>query len=312
MNTDSRIFVAGHNGLVGSAIVRLLHRNGHKKVVLVEKRHCDLRNQKAVSDFFEFQHPEYVFIAAGRVGGIIANSTYPADFIYDNMMIEFNLLWAAKEYGVKKTLNLGTSCIYPKFASQPLRESSLMTGTLELTNRPYATAKIAGIEFGKSLRRQYGTNVISAMPTNLYGPNDNYHPENSHVIPGLIRRFTEARVAGLPEARIWGTGKPLREFMYADDLADACLFLMENYDEEEFINVGSGEEISILELSCMIADVVGFRGHIVCDESKPDGTPRKALESSRIRDMGWKPKVGLEKGLRITYKDFCAGGGRNT
>lgn len=311
MNPDSRIFVAGHNGLVGSAIVRALESRGYTDIITTWKSYLDLRVQLRVHDFFGITRPEYVFIAAGRVGGIIANSTYPADFIYDNMMIEFNLLWAAKEYGVKKTLNLGTSCIYPKFASQPLKESSLMTGTLEPTNRPYATAKISGIELGKSLRRQYGTNVISVMPTNLYGPNDSYHPENSHVIPGLIRRFVEATAAGLPEVRIWGTGSPLREFMYVDDLADACLFLMDNYDEEEFINIGSGEEISILELSMLIADVVGYPGNIFCDESKPDGTPRKTLDSSRLFEMGWKPKMNLEKGLRITYADFMDGGGRN-
>lgn len=304
MEKDAKIFVAGHRGLAGSAIVRQLGSNGYGNLVLRSHEELDLIDQPAVNDFFDKEKPEYVFLAAGRVGGIYANSTYPAEFIYNNLQIQNNIIHAAWHYSVKKLLFLGSSCIYPKLASQPMTEESFLSGYLEPTNKPYAVAKIAGIITCQSYNEQYGTNFISVMPTNLYGPNDNYHPQNSHVLPALIRRFHEAKVNNSPTVTIWGTGTPRREFLYSDDLADACLFLMENYNGSEIINIGSGKEITIRELSGTIKQVVGYKGEIEFDASKPDGTPRKLLDCTKLHDLGWKPKVPLEQGLAQAYEDF--------
>jgi GDP-L-fucose synthase len=308
MNKTSKIYVAGHNGLVGSAIVRKLQENGFNNLVVRTSKELDLRDSFAVKDFFELEKPDYVFLAAAKVGGIHANETYPADFIYDNLMIQLNVIHNSYLSGVKKLLFLGSSCIYPKFAKQPIKEEYLMTGELEPTNDAYALAKIVGIKQCQAYNKQFKTNFISCMPTNIYGINDNYHPENSHVIPGLIRRFHEAKINKLPEVVMWGTGKPKREFLFADDLADACIFLMDNYSENEHINIGSGKEITIRELAVTIAEVIGYNGKLVNDTSKPDGTPRKLMDSSRLFSLGWKPKTEFVYGIRIAYEDYLSYG----
>ncbi|NCT00176.1 GDP-L-fucose synthase [Candidatus Parcubacteria bacterium] len=304
MKKDSKIYVAGHNGLVGSSIVRALLANGYVNIVTRSHKDLDLVNQEAVNNFFGEEKPEYVFLAAAKVGGIHANSTYPAEFLYDNLMIESNIIRASHVNGVEKLLFLGSSCIYPKFAEQPIKEESLLTGPLEPTNDAYAIAKIAGIKLCQSYMNQYGSRFISVMPTNLYGPGDNYHPENSHVLPSLIRRFHEAKKNDSKEVIIWGSGNPLREFLFVDDLARACIFLMNNYEEEGHINVGSGKEISIMELAKLVSSTVGYEGSISNDETKPDGTPRKLMDNSKIRSLGWRPEVPLEEGIKIAYKDF--------
>ena len=301
MNKNSKIYVAGHTGLVGSAIVRKLESSGYTNLVLKNYPGLDLKNQGEVNAFFENEKPDYVILAAAKVGGIHANNTFPAEFIYDNLMIESNIIHAAYMNNVIKLLFLGSSCIYPKFAQQPIKEKYLLTGLLEPTNEAYAIAKIAGIELCKFYRRQYGCNFISAMPTNLYGINDNFNLETSHVLPALIRKFHEAKINNQQEVIIWGTGKPKREFLFVDDLADALLFLMNNYDGETQINVGTGEDISILDAAKLVAKVVGFNGEIKHDLSKPDGTPRKILDVSRIDEVGWKHKTSLEEGIRISY-----------
>ncbi len=301
MNKNSKIYVAGHTGLVGSAIVRKLESSGYTNLVLKNYPGLDLKNQVEVNAFFENEKPDYVILAAAKVGGIHANNTFPAEFIYDNLMIESNIIHAAYMNNVIKLLFLGSSCIYPKFAQQPIKEEYLLTGLLEPTNEAYAIAKIAGIELCKFYRRQYGCNFISAMPTNLYGINDNFNLETSHVLPALIRKFHEAKINNQQEVIIWGTGKPKREFLFVDDLADALLFLMNNYNEEPHINIGTGEDISILDVARLIAKVVGFKGEIKHDLSKPDGTPRKLLDVSKINAAGWKHKTSLEEGIRISY-----------
>jgi len=310
ISREARIYVAGHRGLVGSAIVRRLEGAGFRNLILRTSQELDLRDQARVKEFFEREKPEYVFLAAARVGGILANMTYPAHFIYDNLMIQSNVIHQAFKTEVKKLLFLGSSCIYPKFAPQPMKEEYLLTGPLEPTNEPYAVAKIAGIKMCQAYNRQYGTNFICAMPTNLYGPNDNFDLETSHVIPALIRKFHEAKINGAKSVVVWGTGTPRREFLYVDDLADACLFLMENCDAQhaEIINVGTGEDITIKELAEMIKSIVGFNGEIVFDPSKPDGTPRKLLDIGRIKELGWRPKTTLEDGLRATYEYFFQNG----
>jgi GDP-L-fucose synthase len=303
MKKESRILVAGHRGMVGSAITRALQHAGYSNLILPGKNALDLRNQLEVNEFFRKEKPDIVFLAAARVGGIYANNTYRAEFIYDNLMIEANVINAAHIYGTEKLLFLGSSCIYPKMAPQPMREDALLTGELEPTNEPYAIAKIAGIKMCDAYRQQYGCNFISVMPTNLYGPNDNYHPENSHVLPALIRRFHEARRDGLGEVTIWGTGTPRREFLHVDDLADACLFLMDTFNEPGFVNIGTGTDLSIQELAQMIARIVGFEGKITNDLSKPDGTPRKLLDVGKLSGMGWNARIGLEAGIRAVYEE---------
>lgn len=306
MEKSSKIYVAGHRGMVGSAIHRALERGGWNNVVVSDRVLVDLRNIDHVNNFFETEQPEYVFLAAAKVGGIHANNVYPAEFLYDNLMIEANVIQAAHRFGVKKLLFLGSSCIYPKLAPQPIAEDSLLTGLLEPTNEAYAIAKIAGIKLCEAYRKQYGSNFISAMPTNLYGYRDNYHGENSHVLPALLRRFHEAKQENKKEVTIWGSGKPLREFMFADDLADACVLLMEVYDGMQHINIGTGEEISILDLAHRIKSVVGFEGDIVFDSSRPDGTPRKLMDSTRLRNLGYRHKTSLDEGLKKTYQDFLS------
>ncbi len=301
MEKLSKIYVAGHRGMVGSAIVRKLKNEGFDNIITRSSSELDLRNQQAVFDFFDHEQPAYVFLAAAKVGGILANNIYRAEFLYDNLMIETNIIQAAYLAKVKKLLFLGSSCIYPKMAPQPMNEDALLTGILEQTNEPYAIAKIAGIKLCEAYHDQYGCNFISAMPTNLYGQGDNYHLQNSHVLPALIRKFDTAVREGLPEVEIWGTGTPLREFMYVDDLADASLFLMETYDEKGFVNVGTGEEITIKQLAETVADVTGFSGRIVFDPEKPDGTPRKLMDSSRIHAAGWRHKISLKEGLSKAY-----------
>jgi len=301
---EAKIFVAGHRGMVGSAIVRALEQAGYQHIIKRTSSELDLRNQADVASFFSAERPDYVFLAAAKVGGIIANNTYRADFIYENIMIQTNVIHQAYVHQTRKLLFLGSSCIYPKHAPQPLKEDYLLTGTLEPTNEPYAVAKIAGIKMCEAYRAQYGCNFISAMPTNLYGINDNYHPENSHVLPALIRRFHEAKMAGLHEVVIWGTGSPLREFMYADDLGEACVFLMQRYDEDQFINVGVGEDISIHDLAYMVRDIVGFAGELHFDHSKPDGTPRKLMDVSKLHALGWQHKTSLREGIALAYQDF--------
>ena len=298
----ARIYVAGHNGLVGSAVVRRLKAAGHTCIIEKSSSELDLREQAAVRAFFETEKPEYVVLAAAKVGGIHANSTYPASFIYDNMMIEANIIDAAYHNKVKKLLFLGSSCIYPKLAPQPIREEYLLAGALEPTNECYALAKIAGIHLCRAYRRQYGFNAISAMPTNLYGPGDNFHPENSHVVPALMRRFHEAKIAGSPDVTIWGPGAPRREFLHVDDLADALYFLLEHYEGEEHVNVGTGEDLTIAALAKLMAEVTGFTGQIRYDASHPDGTPRKLLDVSKLTEMGWKARTPLREGLAETYK----------
>lgn len=310
MDKKAKIYVAGHSGLVGSALVKVLNNAGYQNVIGRSHAEMDLQNQSQVLQFFETEKPEYVFLAAAKVGGIHANNTYPAEFIFSNLQIQNNIIDASHKFGVKKLCFLGSSCIYPKFAKQPMDEGQLLDGKLEPTNEPYAVAKIAGIVLCQSYNRQYGTNFISVMPTNLYGPGDNYHPENSHVLPALIRRFHEAKVQKLPEVVIWGTGKPLREFLYSEDMARACVFLMESYDVKgdprggEHVNVGSGIEVSIKELAETVKEVVGFEGKLVFDLTKPDGTPRKLLDVSKLHRMGWKHQVELKEGVTLAYEDF--------
>lgn len=314
MNETSKIYVAGHKGLVGSALVKVLNQSGFKNVIGRSHAEMDLQNQSQVLQFFETERPEYVFLAAAKVGGIHANNTYPAEFIFSNLQIQNNIIDASYRYGIKKLCFLGSSCIYPKFAKQPMDEGQLLDGKLEPTNEPYAVAKIAGIVMCQSYNRQYGTNYISVMPTNLYGPGDNYHPENSHVLPALIRRFHEAKIQNQPEVVIWGTGKPLREFLYSEDMARACMFLMQNYDVTgdpkggEHVNVGSGIEVSIKELAETVKDVVGYQGKLEFDLTKPDGTPRKLLDVSKLHKMGWKHQVELREGVRLAYEDFLQKG----
>ncbi len=304
MNASSKIFVAGHRGMAGSAIWRGLQRQGFTNLIGRTRSELDLLDPAAVNAFYAAEKPDYVFDAAAKVGGILANASQPAQFLYENLQIQNNLIHGAHLAQVKKLLFLGSSCIYPKFAPQPMKEEHLLSGPLEETNQWYAIAKIAGIKLCQAYRRQYGSDFIAAMPTNLYGPNDNYDLQSSHVLPALIRKFHEAKVAGAPEVVCWGTGAPFREFLYADDLADACVFLMQNYSEEQFINVGSGSEITIKELSETIGRIVGFNGHIVWDTAKPDGTPRKLMDSSRLFALGWKPRVGLEEGIHLAYQNF--------
>ena len=304
MEKNSKIYVAGHRGMVGSAIVRKLIEEGFQNIITRSSSELDLRNQQTVFEFFEDEKPDYVFLAAARVGGIHANNVYRAEFLYDNLMIEANIIHAAYKNGVGKLLFLGSSCIYPKLAPQPIKEEYLLTGLLEKTNEPYAIAKIAGIKLCEAYWDQYGCNFISAMPTNLYGQGDNYHLENSHVVPALIRKFDTAVREGLGEVEVWGSGKPLREFMYVDDLADACFFLMENYNEKGFVNIGTGEEVTIKVLAETVADVTGFKGSIVFNSEKPDGTPRKLMDSAKLHDLGWKHKISLDEGLRKAYAYF--------
>lgn len=304
MEKDSKIFVAGHKGMVGSAIVRELQRQGYTNIIKREHRQLDLTRQSQVEGFFFSERPEYVFLAAAKVGGIMANSNSSADFMYNNMLIEMNVINCAWKYGCKKLEFLGSSCIYPKFAEQPIMENSLLTGALEPTNEAYALAKISGLKYCQFLNQQYGTHYISIMPTNLYGPNDNYDPMNSHVLPAFIRRFHEAKVNNLPNVVCWGDGSPLREFMYVDDLANLCVFLMNNYNDNEPVNAGSGEELSIKDLAELVADIVGYNGEIIWDTSKPNGTPRKLLDLSKISNMGWKPETYLKEGISKAYKDF--------
>jgi GDP-L-fucose synthase len=304
MNSTDKIYIAGHRGLVGSAVVRALEAKGYTNLIYKTSKELDLRNQAAVEDFFNTEKPKFVFLVAGKVGGIVANNTYRADFLYDNLLIVANIVHAAFNNNVTKLLFTGSSCIYPKLAPQPLKEEYLLTGALEQTNEPYAIAKIAGIKLCETYREQYGANYISVMPTNMYGINDNYHPENSHVLPALIRRFHEAKVNDLKEVTIWGSGSPKREFLYSDDLAEACLFLMENYNEKEIVNIGCGEDISIKELAETVKEVTGFKGELVFDTSRPDGTPRKLLDVSKIHALGWKHKTALKDGLKIAYQDF--------
>ena len=304
MQKDSKIYVAGHRGMVGSAIVRELKRQGYTNIITRTHRELDLINQQAVDDFFAAEKPEYVFLAAAKVGGIIANQNHLADFMYDNMMLEMNVINAAWRNGCKKLEFLGSSCIYPRLAPQPMPESCLLTSSLEQTNEAYALAKISGLKYCEYLNRQYGTDYISVMPTNLYGPNDNYHPEHSHVLPALIRRFHEAKEAGLEEVTCWGDGSPLREFLYVDDLADLCVFLMNNYSGNETVNAGTGKELSIKELTEMVADIVGFKGRILWDTTRPNGTPRKLLDISKATRLGWTYKTELADGIRLAYCDF--------
>lgn len=296
--------MAGHRGMVGSAIVRALRRQGFANLILASRSELDLTDKTQVEAFFTREKPEFVFLAAAKVGGILANNTYPGDFLYDNLMIQNNVIHAAFKHGVEKLLFLGSSCIYPKMAPQPIKEEYLLTGPLEPTNEAYAIAKIAGIKLCQAYYKQHGCRFISAMPTNLYGYGDNYHPENSHVLPALLRRFHEAKIENKQEVAIWGSGKPLREFMFSDDLADACLFLMENYDDPELINVGTGEEISILELAKLTAEIVGYNGKITFDATKPDGTPRKLMDSSRLHTLGFRHRISLREGMALTYADF--------
>lgn len=302
MDKNSKIYVAGHRGLVGSAIFRALEKQGFTNLVTRTSKELDLRDYKQTADFFAEEQPEYVFLAAAKVGGIQANNTYRADFLYENMMIQNNVIHQAHTNDVKKLLFLGSSCIYPKMAPQPLKEDSLLTGTLEPTNEPYAIAKIAGIKMCDAYRSQYNSNFISAMPTNMYGPNDNYDLNNSHVLPALLRKFHEAKEQNLPNVTVWGTGTPLREFLHSDDLAEACIFLMENYDDAGHVNVGIGEDLSIKDLALLVKKIVGYEGELIWDTSKPDGTPRKLMDVTKINDLGWKAKISLEDGIRDVYE----------
>lgn len=304
MNKDSKIYVAGHRGLVGSAIVRNLQSKGYTNIISRTHKELDLTNQEAVRAFFEEEQPEYVILAAAKVGGIHANNTYPADFIYDNLMIQNNVIKSAHDFKVKKLLFLGSTCIYPKMAPQPIKEEYLLTGALEETNEAYAVAKIAGLEMCKFFKRQYGDNFISCMPTNLYGPNDNFDLKNSHVLPALIRKFHEAKMNNSDVVEVWGTGTPLREFLYVDDMADACVFLMENYDGEQHVNIGTGEEVSIRQLAETVKEVVGFEGELVFNTDMPDGTPRKLTTVDKLHGLGWKHKVSLNEGIKLAYTWF--------
>lgn len=304
MDKNSKVYVAGHKGLVGSAIVRNLQEKGYTNIIYRTHSELDLTNQEAVRRFFEEEKPEYVYLAAAKVGGINANNIYPADFIYENLMIQNNVIKAAHDFGVKKLLFLGSTCIYPKMAPQPIKEEYLLTGALEPTNEAYAVAKIAGLEMCKFFKRQYGDNFISCMPTNLYGPNDNFDLNNSHVMPALIRKFHEAKVNNAEKVEVWGTGTPLREFLYVDDMADACVFLMENYDGEEHVNIGTGEEVSIRQLAEIVKEVVGFEGDLVFNTEMPDGTPRKLTTVEKLNGLGWKHKVNLNQGVKLAYEWF--------
>jgi GDP-L-fucose synthase len=304
MNLDSRIFVAGHNGMVGSAITRRLEQLGYKNIITTDRRETDLKSQAETNRFFELTKPEYVFLAAAKVGGIHANQTYKASFIYDNLMIQSNVIEAARFHGVKKLLFLGSSCIYPKMCPQPIKEEYLMTGALESTNDAYAIAKIAGIKLCQSYNEQYGTNFISAMPTNLYGPNDSYDLDNSHVLPAMIRKFHEAKLEEKDSVEIWGTGTPKREFLYVDDLADACVFLMNVYSGSEIVNIGTGQDVTIAELATAVSIAVGYEGGIHFNTNMPDGTPRKLMDVSKLEGIGWKYKTSLKEGIEKTYKDY--------
>ncbi|GGJ14576.1 GDP-L-fucose synthase family protein [Paenibacillus hunanensis] len=304
MNKDSKIYVAGHRGLVGSAILRALEKQGYTNLIYRTSSELDLRNRDAVNNFFKEQHIDYVFLAAAKVGGIAANNDFPADFIRDNLLIQTNVIDSAYVNGVKKLLFLGSTCIYPKFAPQPLKEEYLLTGELEPTNEPYAIAKIAGIKMCESYNRQYGSTFISAMPTNMYGPNDNFDLKTSHVLPALVRKIHEAKENGSATVEIWGTGTPKREFLHSDDLADACIFLMNNYEGNEIVNVGVGEDIAIKDLALMIKDIVGFQGELVFNSSVPDGTPRKLVDTTKINGLGWKASIPLEEGIRAVYEDY--------
>jgi len=304
MNKSDKIYIAGHRGMVGSAILRALKAAGYSNFLLRTSAELDLRNQQAVSDFFAAEKPAYVFLAAAKVGGIIANATYKADFIYENLMIQNNVIHQAYVNGVQKLMFLGSSCIYPKLAPQPLKEEYLLTGLLESSNEPYAIAKIAGIKMCDSYREQYGCNFISVMPTNLYGPNDNYDLENSHVLPAMLRKFITAKRDNEAVVTIWGTGSPKREFLHADDLADACLFLMQNFNEAGLVNIGIGTDLSILELAQLVSKIVGYTGEIITDPSKPDGTPRKLMEVSKLNALGWKAKISLEEGIRKVFEEI--------
>lgn len=304
MNRRDKIYVAGHRGLVGSAIVRRLCRDGFDNLVLRTSKELDLREQQAVREFFRKEKPDYVILAAAKVGGILANDSYPAEFIYDNLMMEANVIHAAYQNSTRKLLALGSTCIYPKMASQPLKEEYLLSGPLEPTNEWYAVAKIAGIKLCQAYKRQYGCRFIAAMPTNLYGPGDNFDLEKSHVLPAMVRKFHEAKKAGADSVTLWGTGTPLREFLHVDDLADACLFLLDHYEDQEIINIGVGEDISIADVAEIVRSVVGFGGRIVYDSSKPDGTPRKLVDTARINALGWKAQTGLAEGIASTYQWF--------
>ncbi|WP_345032153.1 GDP-L-fucose synthase [Ravibacter arvi] len=306
MEKHKKVYIAGHRGMVGSAIYRKLKKEGFENLVVKTSAELDLRNQEAVNAFFGDEKPDYVFLAAAKVGGIMANNLYRAEFLMDNLQIQNNVIAAAHDTGVEKLLFLGSSCIYPKLAPQPLREEYLLTGPLEPTNEPYAIAKIAGIKLCESYRSQYGDNFISAMPTNLYGPNDNYDLNNSHVLPAMIRKFHEAKEEGKPKMELWGTGAPLREFLHVDDLADACYFLMQQYEGAGHVNVGVGHDLTIKDLAALISDVVGYEGEIVWNTDKPDGTPRKLMDVSKLHELGWKHKIELEEGIRATYQDFLA------
>ncbi len=303
MELNAKIYVAGHRGMVGSALCRALAQRGHTQLLTRTSRELDLRNQAAVADFFAAERPDYVFLAAAKVGGIHANNTYRGEFLYDNLMIQNNVIHQAHVHGVKKLLFLGSSCIYPKLAPQPLREDYLLTGLLEPTNEPYAIAKIAGIKLCEAYRAQYGSNFISVMPTNLYGPHDNYDLQNSHVLPALLRKFHEAKTEGKPFVEVWGSGTPRREFLHADDLADACLFLMDGYDQPELINIGVGDDVSIKELALLIKDIVGYDGELRWDSSKPDGTPRKLMDVSKLHALGWQHRIALADGIRAVYAE---------
>ncbi|MDX1956013.1 MAG: GDP-L-fucose synthase [Chitinophagaceae bacterium] len=303
MNNQSKIYIAGHRGMVGSAIHRRLQQEGFTHFVTRTSAELDLRNQEAVADFFAKEKPEYVFLAAAKVGGIVANNTYRAEFLYDNLMIQSNVIHEAYKNGVKKLMFLGSSCIYPKLAPQPLKEEYLLTGLLEPTNEPYAIAKIAGIKMCEAYRAQYGCNFISVMPTNLYGLNDNYDLKNSHVLPAMLRKFHEAKTEGKPYVELWGTGSPKREFLHADDMAAACVYLMKNYNEAGFLNIGTGEDLSIKELAEMIKEITGYTGEIKWDTTRPDGTPRKLMDVSRLHSLGWKASIGLREGIAAVYKE---------
>jgi GDP-L-fucose synthase len=306
MEKDAKIYIAGHRGMVGSAIFRKLQKEGYNEIVTRTSSELDLRMQADVADFFAEEKPDYVFLAAAKVGGIVANNTFRAQFLYENLQIQNNIIHSSYLNGVKKLMFLGSSCIYPKMAPQPLKEEYLLTGPLEPTNEPYAIAKIAGIKMCDAYRAQYGCNYISVMPTNLYGYNDNYHPSNSHVLPALIRRFHEAKVQNLPDVTIWGTGTPKREFLFADDLAEACYYLMQNYDEEGLVNIGTGEDIAIKDLAILIKNIIGYEGEIKFDTSKPDGTPRKLMDVTKLHGKGWKHTIELQEGIELAYQDFLS------
>ena len=306
LEKSAKIYIAGHRGMVGSAIYRKLQVEGYNNLLTRTSDELDLRNQQAVSDFFKTNKPDYVFLAAAKVGGIVANNTYRADFLYENLAIQNNVIHSAYLNNIKKLMFLGSSCIYPKLAPQPLKEDYLLTGLLEETNEPYAIAKIAGIKMCDAYRAQYGSNFISVMPTNLYGYNDNYHPQNSHVLPALIRKIHEAKINNEKNITVWGSGTPLREFLFADDLADACYFLMQNYNEPNMINIGTGHDLTIKDLALLIKDILGFEGDLVFDASKPDGTPRKLMDVSKLHNLGWKHKIELKEGIALAYQDFLS------